>query len=80
MIIYININNIFLKFTTISLVIKEDNYVNLKSIDINDNEISIYYFNESLSKTGIITQELKLNDIKFDTIFKINNEQIVIDK
>ena len=55
-------------------LIKEDNYVNLKSIDINDNEIGIYYFNESLSKTGIITQELKLNDIKFDTIFKINNE------
>ena len=80
MIIYININNIFLKFATIPLVIKQDNYINLKSLDINDNEIGIYYFNESLLKTGIITQELKLNDIKFDTIFKINNGQIIIDR
>lgn len=54
--------------------------LNLKSIDINDNEIGIYYFNKSLLKIGIIAQELKLNNIKFDTIFKINNEQIIIDR
>lgn len=54
MIIYININNIFLKFATIPLAIKEDDYANLKNIDIDDNKIGIYYFNESLLKTGII--------------------------
>ena len=54
MIIYININNIFLKFATILLAIKEDDYANLKNIDIDDNKIGIYYFNESLLKTGII--------------------------
>ena len=63
MIIYININNIFLEFATIPLAIKEDNYANLKSINIDDNEIGIYYFNESLLKTDIIAQELKLNDL-----------------
>ena len=73
-----SINNTFLKFTTIPLATKDYDYANLKGTYIYDNETGTYYANGDLLKAGIIAQGLKLNDIEPGTIFKINNEQVVI--
>lgn len=73
-----SISNTFLKFTTIPLATKDYDYANLKGIYIYDNETGTYYANGNLLKAGIIAQGLKLNDIEPGTVFKINNEQVVI--
>lgn len=73
-----SVNNTFLKFTTIPLATKDYDYANLKGNYIYDDETGTYYANGDLLKAGIIAQGLKLNDIEPGTIFKINNEQIVI--
>ena len=73
-----SINNTFLKFTTIPLATKDYDYANLKGNYIYDDETGTYYANGNLLKAGIIAKGLKLNDIEPGTIFKINNEQIVI--
>lgn len=73
-----SVNNTFLKFTTIPLATKDYDYANLKGTYIYDDETGTYYANGDLLKAGIIAQGLKLNDIEPGTIFKINNEQIVI--
>lgn len=73
-----SINNTFLKFTTIPLATKDYDYANLKGNYIYDDETGTYYANGNLLKAGIIAKGLKLNDIEPGTIFKINNEWIVI--
>lgn len=73
-----SINNTFLKFTTIPLATKDYDYANLKGTYIYDNETGTYYANGDLLKAGVIAQGLKLNDIEPGTIFKINNEQVII--
>lgn len=73
-----SLNNTFLKFTTIPLATKDYDYANLRGNYIYDNETGTYYATGDLLKTGVIAQELKLNDIEPGTIFKINNEYVVI--
>ena len=73
-----SINNTFLKFTTIPLATKDYDYANLKGTYIYDNETGTYYASGDLLKAGVIAQGLKLNDVEPGTIFKINNEQVVI--
>lgn len=73
-----SISNTFLKFTTIPLATKDYDYANLKGNYIYDNETGTYYATGDLLKTGVIAQGLKLNDIEPGTIFKINNEYVVI--
>ena len=72
------LNNTFLKFTTIPLATKDYDYANLKGNYIYDNETGTYYAAGDLLKTGVIAKGLKLNDIEPGTIFKINNEYVVI--
>lgn len=73
-----SVNNTFSKFTTIPLATKDYDYANLKGTYTYDDETGTYYANGNLLKTGIIAKGLKLNDIEPGTIFKINNEQVVI--
>lgn len=73
-----SINNTFSKFTTVPLATKDYDYANLKGTYTYDDETGTYYANGNLLKTGIIAKGLKLNDIEPGTIFKINNEQVVI--
>lgn len=73
-----SISNTFLKFTTIPLATKDYNYAKLKGTYAYDNETGTYYAKGDLLKVGIIAKGLKLNDIEPGTIFKINNEQVII--
>lgn len=73
-----SISSTFLKFTTIPLATKDYDYANLKGTYTYDDETGTYYAHGDLLKAGIIAQGLKLNDIEPGTIFKINNEQVVI--
>lgn len=73
-----SLNNKFLKFTTIPLATKDHNYAKLKNFYEYNEKTNTHYASGDLLKNGIIAKKLKLNDIEPGTIFKINNESVVI--
>ena len=73
------LNEIYLKYMTVPLMTRDENYVGLSSIEfIKEEKSNIYYAHGELLKFGATIENLVLTDMKPGTEIFVNDQSIII--